>query len=360
MPKPPPTPPRVIPERRLPDRLPPRDVDVVVIGAGPCGLAAAIAVQRVGVGVRTYDRGCLVAGIASYPVDMAFFSSADRIAIGGVPFAVPGPKPTRREALAYYRLVATHHGLVVRSFEPVEQLERLDDWAWRVHTRAQDDIVRTTDCAAVVVATGYFGRPNRLGVPGEALPHVTHRFVEGHVGWDADVVVVGGGNSAVDAALELWRAGARVTIVHFGPRLDETVKPWVVPEIEGRLRRGDIRARFGARLARIHPTHVELDDDGPALRATQVYLMTGYQPECSLLERVGVGIDPESGVPDHDPRTMETTAPGLFMAGVLASGYAANRTFIETGRHHGDLIAARVAEVLSPHRGLRDPARRPA
>lgn len=337
----------------MPRSLPPRDVDVVVVGAGPCGLSAACAIQATGHGVRTYDRGALVAGIASYPVDMAFFSSADRISIGGVPFAIPGPKPTRREALAYYRTVAEHHRLSVRTYEPVERLERFDDWAWRVHSRPQDGRARTTDCAAVVVATGYFGRPNRLDVPGDDLPHVTHRFIEGHVGWGNDVVVVGGGNSAVDAALELWRAGARVTIVHFGPGLDPNVKPWVKPEIEGRLKRGDIRARFDARVRAIYPTWVELDDDGPAVRATQVYLMTGYQPECRLLEEAGVGIDRETGVPDHDPRTMETTAPGLFMAGVLASGYAANRTFIETGRFHGDLIAARVAEVLGSVRRRR-------
>ncbi|MCU0624922.1 MAG: YpdA family putative bacillithiol disulfide reductase [Gemmatimonadaceae bacterium] len=353
MPKPLPAAPRIIPERRMPRALPPRDVDVVVVGAGPCGLSAAIAVQETGHSVRVYDRGCIVAGIASYPVDMAFFSSADRISIGGVPFAIPGPKPTRREALAYYRTVADHHRLVVRTFEPVEHVEQLDDWAWRVHSRAPDGEPRVIDSAAVVVATGYFGRPNRLGVPGDTLPHVTHRFIEGHVGWDNDVVVVGGGNSAVDAALELQRAGARVTIVHFGDDIDDGVKPWVKPEIQGRLRRGDIRARFGARITRIHPAHVDLDDGGPAVRATQVYLMTGYQPECGLLEQAGVGIDRDSGVPDHDPRTMETTRPGLFMAGVLASGYAANRTFIETGRFHGDLIAVRIAEVLGAERRRR-------
>lgn len=347
MAKPLPPGPRIQPPRVLPRSLPPRDVDVVVVGAGPCGLAAAIAVQQAGHSVRVYDRGCLVSGIASYPVDMAFFSSADRISIGGVPFPIPGPKPTRREALAYYRLVARHHDLAVRQFEAVEALEQLDDWAWRVHTRPQDGRPRQVDCAAVVVATGYFGRPNRLNVPGEELPHVTHRFIEGHVGWDNDVVVVGCGNSAVDAALELWRAGARVTMVHFGDDIDAGVKPWVQPEIRGRLKRNDIRARFNARITRIHPTHVELDDGGPAVKALQVYLMTGYQPESSLLEQAGVGIDRDSGVPDHDPRTMESTMPGLFMAGVIASGFAANRTFIETGRFHGDLIAARVAEVLA-------------
>jgi thioredoxin reductase (NADPH) len=197
---------------------------------------------------------------------------------------------------------------------------------------------------AVVVATGYFGRPALLGVPGEELPHVSHFFHEGHEAFDRDVVVVGGGNSAVDAALELWRSGARVTIVHFLPELDPNVKPWVRPDIEARMREGSIAARFGVRVARItpHEVVVRADADGAesSIAADHVYAMTGFLPNTGLLERLGVPLDAESGIPAHDPETMETTVPGVFIAGVIASGNHANRIFIENGRDHGRAIAA--------------------
>jgi thioredoxin reductase (NADPH) len=210
---------------------------------------------------------------------------------------------------------------------------------------------RETLAHAVVVATGYFGRPSLLGVPGEELPHVSHFFHEGHAAFDRDVVVVGGGNSAVDAALELWRAGARVTMVHFLPELDPNVKPWVRPEIEARIREGSIGARFGARVARIEPhrvvVHVEAEGAEVALAADHVYAMTGFLPNTRLLEELGVPLDPMDGIPSHDPATMETTVPGVFIAGVIASGNHANRIFIENGRDHGRLIAARLTALPS-------------
>jgi thioredoxin reductase (NADPH) len=196
-----------------------------------------------------------------------------------------------------------------------------------------------------VVATGYFGHPNRLGVPGETLPHVTHLFEEGHVAYDLPVVVVGGGNSAVDAALDLYRAGARVTLVHFAPELDRNVKPWVMPDIANRIKEGSIAASFESRVVEIDPEFVVLATPRGEVRvrAEQVYLMLGYQPNNELLQQLDVPIDAATGIPAHDPATMETSVPGVFMAGVLASGYDANKTFIENGRHHGDLIAAALA-----------------
>ena len=213
---------------------------------------------------------------------------------------------------------------------------------FRVHSVTGSGRRRATEARAVVVATGYFGSPNRLGVPGEDLPHVTHLFREGHVGYGLPVVVVGGGNSAVDAALDLYRAGARVTLVHFRPALDPHVKPWVMPDIAARIKEGSIAAAFGSRVLAIEPDAVILATPEGERRvpADLVYPMLGYQPNSWLLQRLGVPIDPETGIPAHDPATMETAVPGVFMAGVLASGYDANKTFIENGRHHGDLIAA--------------------
>jgi len=319
-------------------------IDVAVVGAGPCGLAAAIASQRAGLRAVTFDASCLVSGIYGYPTDLVFFSTAEKLAIGGVPFLCAADKPTRRDALAYYRGVAAHFALDLRLYERVERIAP-ERGGFTLHTRPLGGEPRVERAAAVVVATGYFGRPNLLKVPGEDRPHVTHFFHEGHVGFAQDVVVVGGGNSAVEAALALHRAGARVTIVHFAPALDPNIKPWVLPDISGRIAEGAIGTRFGSRVTAIEAEHVVIA--GPAgaerLPARHVYLMVGYQPNTALLEQLGVPIDRETGIPAHDPATMETSVPGVFIAGVLASGFAANKTFIENGRHHGDLIAAHLA-----------------
>jgi len=323
-------------------------VQAVVIGAGPCGLAASVAMQRAGITNVIFERDCLVSGIASYPTEMSFFSTAAKIAIGGVPFSVSTPKPSRRDALAYYRMVAQHEGVTVRQYETVEAVERLAEDRWRVTSRARDGAVRVTESTAVVMATGYFGQPNRLGVPGESLPHVHYRFVEGHMGFDQDVVVVGGANSAVDAALELYRCGARVTLVHFEPALDAKVKPWVRPDIDARIREGSIGAKFGARVVSISSSSVKIDAGGihERIAAQHVFTMLGYMPETALLKQVVAPIDAETGVPTHNPATMETPLRGLFIAGVLASGFDANKTFIENGRFHGDLITARILATM--------------
>lgn len=330
-------------------------VDLAIVGAGPCGLAAAIAARKAGLSAVVFDRGPIVSGVASYPTYMTFFSTAERIAIGGVPFLVATDKPTRRDALAYYRGVASHFGLDVRQYERVDAIvsppehvlvggraqERNGRAArWWVTSTTRGGEARVTPAHAVVVATGYFGRPNHLGVPGERLPHVRHGYTEGHPAWNENVVVVGGGNSAVDAALDMYRAGGFVTIVHFGDALDPNVKPWVRPDIEARIREGSIRAIYGARVAEIRPHEVVVQTaDGETLvPASQVYTMTGYLPETELLQALGVPIDAESGIPAHDPRTMATPYPGVYLAGVIASGYQANRIFIENGRDHGDLI----------------------
>jgi thioredoxin reductase (NADPH) len=316
---------------------------VAIIGAGPCGLASGIALKKVGIRSQIYDRSCLVSGIASYPMYMTFFSTAERITIGDLPFVTSGEKPTRREALGYYRLVAQHFGLNLRLYETVSEVVR----------EGAHFVVRSTTPAgrvempydAVVIATGYFGNPSLLHVPGESLPHVTHIYQEGHEAFRREVIVVGGGNSAVDAALDLWRCGGKVTMVHFKERLDDKIKPWVLPDITNRLTEGSIGAHWGSRVTRIDVDSVTIE--GPQgtkrLPANRVYLMTGFTPNVGLLEQLGVQIDAATGIPHHDPTTMETDVPGAFIAGSLASGYRANKVFIENGRGHGTLIAERLA-----------------
>ena len=318
-------------------------LDAVIIGAGPCGLAAAIAFKRAGLRAVVIDRSCVVSGIAGYPTYITFFSTPERLAIGGVPFIVATEKPTRRDALAYYRAVTTLFDLDVRQYENVERIRRCDD-SFAVESRTRHGELRETRARAVVIATGYFGHPNRLDVPGEDLPHVTHLFTEGHWAFRQDVVVVGGGNSAVEAALDLYRSGARATIVHFLPQLDHNIKPWVLPDITNRIKDGSIGARLSSRVREITPEHVVLETPNGVdrVRADHVYLMVGYRPNAQLLVQLEVPIDPVTGIPAHDPATMETAVPGVFIAGVIASGNDANKTFIENGRFHGDLIARRL------------------
>lgn len=331
-------------------------LDVAIVGAGPCGLAAAVAAKKAGLKARVFDRGSIVNGLAGYPTYMTFFSTPDRLSIGGVPFIVAGGKPTRRDALAYYRGVADFHELDVRQYETVQTLrpvrvdpkvgqeEPLRPARWLVRTVTRAGVVHETAAHAVVIATGYFGRPNRLGVPGENLPHVRHGYTDGHYAWHENVVIVGGANSAVDAALEMHRCGAKVTIVHFEEALGSNIKPWVRPEIEARLRDGSIAVRLQTRVTSIEPDAVVVTGPEGVSRipASQVYTMTGYLPETGLLEQIGVPIDPQTGVPEHDPETMATPVAGIYLAGVIASGNEANRIFIENGRDHGNAIVAHL------------------
>ncbi|HET7584162.1 MAG TPA: YpdA family putative bacillithiol disulfide reductase [Gemmatimonadaceae bacterium] len=326
-------------------------VDVVVVGAGPNGLAAAIATQQAGYRTVVVDSGCIVNAIAGYPTHMTFFSTSEKIAIGGLPFPHAGEKPTRDDAMAYYRTVVEYFRLTVRQYETVERVARQAE-RFRVDTRTRAGVRRTLDAGAVVLATGYFGHPNLLGIPGEDLPHVTHIFKEGHCAFQQNAVVVGGGNSAVDAALELYRVHARVTLVHFADTLDPGVKPWVLPDITNRIKEGSIAVRWGARVTAITPSAVELSTPQGAARlpADHVFLMTGFAPNTRILESLGVPVDADTGIPAHDPETMETSVLRLFIAGVVASGKNANRIFIENGREHGPRIARQLAASgFTPH-----------
>ncbi|MBI3791623.1 MAG: YpdA family putative bacillithiol disulfide reductase [Gemmatimonadetes bacterium] len=320
-------------------------VDLAIVGAGPCGLAAAVAAKRHGLSAIVFDRGSVVSSIEQYPTYITFFSTAEKISIGDFPFPVAGEKPTRREAMAYYRGVVAQAGLTVRTFEKVERIERTTT-GFAVHTRTAE-AAHVTAARAVVIATGYFATPRALGVPGESLPHVTHYFREGHEAFQRDALVVGGGNSAVETALDLVGVGARVTVVHLGPTFDRTIKPWVRPAFEGYVADGRIRMRWDTRVTAIRPAWAEVTGPGgtETVRADHVYLMTGFSPSSELTGPLGVRFDPETNVPEHDPATMESNVPGVHVAGVLVSGNDANRIFIENGRDHGELIAAHLART---------------
>ena len=340
------------------------ETDVLVIGAGPCGLAAGIAAKQAGLSCVLLDRRTVVSTIERYPLAMTFFSTPERIEIGNVPFIASHEKPTRQDGLIYYRRVAEHYGLDIRPGEDVVDVLRLPGAAalngFRLEVARRHD-AKTYHAAAVVFATGYFDNPNYLGVPGEDLPHVTHYFVEGHPYWHQRVVVIGAGNSSVDAALECWRAGATVTLVHFGEGFDRTVKAWVLPDIVNRVKEGSIAVRWLSRVRAITPTHVEVVSDATGavelIPADAVLAMTGYHADTSLLHRLGVPVDPITGVPAHDEATMATLIPGCYLAGVIASGNDANRLFIENARGHGELI---VRHLLQMRAGARPTSSQPA
>lgn len=324
-------------------------VDLAVVGAGPCGLAAGVAASRAGLSCLLLDRGCVVNSLVGYPIRMTFFSTPENLEIGDIPFICSAGKPTRDEALSYYRRVAQHFDLDVRMYEEVIGVEG-SKGEFKVRSRGRGGEESTHRARNVVVATGYFDMPNLLNVPGEDLPKVTHYYREAHPYFNQDCLVVGGGNSAVEAALDLWRTGARVALVHFLEDFDPGVKPWVRPDIENRVKEGSIRALFRTRVTEIGTDYVALRSqvDGGIERIANdwVFAMTGYTPDTSFLRGLGVAVDAESGVPRHDESTMETNVPGIFIAGVLAAGFDANRIFIENGKLHGEQIVAAVLNGL--------------
>ena len=323
-------------------------LDIVIVGGGPCGLATAISAQRAGLSAQVLEARVICSTIEQYPIYVRFFSTAEKLALGGVPFTVAADKPTRRDGLAYYRAVVKHFDIPVRQYERAMRIAP-EPRGFTVHSRTSGGVERETNAKAVVIATGYFGSPNRINVPGEDLPHVTHVYREGHEAFQEPVVVVGGGNSAAEAALDLWRAGARVTLVHFGPTFDKKIKPWVLPDLDNRMKEGSIGVRWNSRVARITPSCVEIEGAShESLPATRVYLMTGFAPDMTLLRQIGVPIDATTGVPTHDPETLETSMPGVFIAGVVVAGFDANRVFIENGRYHGDKIVARILGQRPP------------
>jgi thioredoxin reductase (NADPH) len=319
-------------------------IDLVVVGAGPAGLAVAIAAHQAGLRYLVVEKGVLVNSIFFFPRQMVFFTTPDLLEIGGLPFVTPYEKPTQAEALKYYRRVCDTYEIELALGEEVTSLRRTDKGFEVATRRAADEAVVTRGAANVVLATGYYDNPNALGVPGEDLPHVSHYWTEAHAFYRREVVVVGGKNSAAIAALELYRAGASVTLVHRGEHLADSVKYWIKPDIENRIKEGAVKACFGTRVVEIRPESVVVEKDRVhgELPADAVFLLTGYTPDVSLLLEAGAVVDPESLVPEHDPATLETTVPGLFVAGALASGRFTSRIFIENGRFHGEAIVRAI------------------
>jgi thioredoxin reductase (NADPH) len=318
--------------------------DVISIGAGPTGLACAIEAKREGMLALVIDKGCLCNSLYHYPVNMVFFTTPERMEIGDLPMTTAGGKPTRAEALKYYRRAVEHYEIEVRQYERVDSIYG-HDGAFMVQTH--DDIASIHEYRAkkIILATGYYDMPNRLEIPGEDLPHVSHYFHEAHRYWHLDVVVIGGKNSAAEAALDLFRAGAQVTLVHRHEELGKNLKYWVRPDIENRIRAAEIRAMFRTHVTRIEPRRIWVNNQKgeEAIPAAQVFAMTGYHPDFGFLEKQGIKLDPKSRKPQCNPETLESNVPGMYLAGVIVGGMHTGEIFIENGRFHGRQIIAAIA-----------------
>ncbi|AWV34163.1 YpdA family putative bacillithiol disulfide reductase [Paenibacillus odorifer] len=324
--------------------------DVIIIGAGPCGLSAAIECQRQGLSSLIIEKSFIVHSIYLYPTNMQFFSTAQLLEIGDVPFTSTNDKPYRHEALVYYRRAAEQYGLEIAAYEEALSIEPLKDGTFAVHTSNMRGEHQKRITANVVIATGYFDQPNMIGIPGEELPKVTHYFGEAHPYTGMKVTVIGGSNSAVDAALELMRVGATVDMVYRGESISENIKPWVRPIFEGMVQKGKITLHLGSRVTEITASSVIVTDhkgDKKALDNDFVLALTGFRPSRTLLTSAGVIMDDDMDKPAFNTSTMESNVPGLYVAGVIASGRNANEVFIETGRGHGKLIADHIVSKES-------------
>lgn len=329
-----------------PDRL----LDLLVVGAGPTGIAIGAEATKHGLDVLLVDRGPLTASLQEYPVYMTFFTTRDLLEIAGIPFAIPEDKPNRRQALVYYRSVVDIYDIPVAQHEDVVDVIREGEDRFRVETRRRDGagdwVPAVRRARAVALSTGYFGNPRRLEVPGVDLPWVHSRYKEPYRHWGQRVVIVGGGNSAAEAALELWRNEVDVTLVHRRDRIKKTVKYWVKPDLENRIAEGSIDARFESVVRRFVPEGVEIEHvssgETELLPADAAYVLIGYHPDVDFARRCGVEIDPESLKPTFDPDTCESNVPGLYVAGTLQAGKYTGQIFIENTRDHGEKIVGHL------------------
>jgi len=315
--------------------------DLLVIGAGPTGMACAIEAQRAGFTAVLVDKGCLCNSLFHYPSNMTFFTTPELLEIGDIPFSSPNQKPNRNEALEYYRKVAEHYRLDVRQYETVERVTG-SDGDFSVHTVDRFGRLATHRARKLVIATGYYDLPNYLNIPGEELNKVFHYYEDPHPYYDLDVLVIGGKNSAAIAALDLWRHGARVTLVHRGAEMHRHVKYWILPDINNRMKNGEITAFFSSAVTRITEDEVTLSTpQGEVTLANNfVFALTGYRPDFEFLEALGVRLDEANDrCPACDPATLESNVPGIYLAGVVVAGERTNEIFIENGRFHGKQIA---------------------
>ena len=314
--------------------------DVLVVGAGPTGLSCAIETQRAGLRVVLVDKGCVCNSLFHYPSHMTFFTTSELLEIGDIPFPSPHAKPTRNEALEYYRQVAAHYRLDVRQYQRVERIEGHDD-DFIAHLVDRFGRASSLHARKLIIATGYYDIPNLLNIPGEDLSKVHHYYNDPHPYFGTDVVVIGGKNSAAIAALELWRHGARVTLVHRGPEMHRHVKYWIKPDIENRIKNGEIRALFNSRVVEITPDTVvvEMPAGREVLDNDFVFALTGYRPDFSFLESLGVHFEGPDRLPVCDSDTLCSNMAGIYLAGVIVAGSRTNEIFIENGRFHGKQIS---------------------
>jgi len=337
--------------------------DLIIVGAGPTGLSAAIAAKKRNLDYLVLEQGVLVNSIYRFPPQMVFFTTPELLEIGGLPFISPFEKPTRVEALRYYRRVVDTFDLQIAFDEAVvdvecETVEKGDgagasagaaaggqEGTFVLQSRTSRGVSRVRHARTVILAIGYYDHPNRLNVPGEDLPHVHHFYSEPFAHYRQRVVIVGGGNSAAEAALELYRAGAHVTLIHRAPELKSTIKYWVRPDIENRIKEGSVAARLNSLICEIRPTSVVVKRDGQLeeIPADVVYLLTGYRADDELMRRAGVLFN-ERNAPRHDPQTFESNVPGLFIAGGAIAGEDTGTIFIENGRFHGEKIVDVIAQ----------------
>ena len=322
--------------------------DVLVIGAGPTGMACAIEAQRAGLRSVLVDKGCLCNSLFHYPSHMTFFTTPELLEIGDIPFPSVNQKPTRNEALEYYRKVAEHYRLDIRQYQNVDSITGSDgDFHVHVTDRFGRKLVHLA--RKLVVATGYYDLPNYLGIPGEELPKVHHYYNDPHPYYDLDVLVIGGKNSAAIAALDLWRHGARVTLVHRGPAMHRHVKYWILPDIGNRIKNGEITAYFQSQVENISEDTVTLQtpEGRLTLKNDYVFAMTGYHPDFDFLTALGVNLEGEDRCPACDPQSLESNVAGIYLAGVIIAGERTNEIFIENGRFHGRQIASDLKEKIS-------------
>ena len=315
----------------------------MVIGAGPTGLACGIELKRRGVRTLLIEKGCVVNSLYNYPTHMTFFTTPELLEIGDIPMTSINEKPTRTEALKYYRRVADHYKLDIHQYERVDSIAG-EDGAFTVTAN-----LRTYTAKKIVIASGYYDVPNLLNVPGEDLPKVIHYYKEPHPYYNHDVMVVGAKNSAAIAALELYWTGARVTLVHRGSEIHRHVKYWIKPNIENRIKNGEIKAFFNATVAEINQESVVLNttDGHLNIKNDFIFAMTGYSPDLTFLNATGITLDPVTQKPATDPATLESTRKGVFLAGVIVAGMHTNEIFIENGRFHGCQIAEAIAQQLA-------------